>query len=870
MAQKRITRSASDIEYLSGFMLGLREDQTRLREIQGVYDNLTLLGQLLGAGTDITQMRTDFTELAQVLLNELALELRKKAILGLSSDARVAIDIMVRNLFERTADIGFLATDSDIQSFAERAIEGNQHNHELEALRRRFDEYVRKYSVYHNIILLSPSGEVLAQLDENNPVTHSADPLIRESLTTSAAYVETFRSTDLLPQDSAPLIYSFRVMSKDGASPIAVLCLCFRFHDESSRIFAGLAEEHDWTVITFMSPTGHIIASSDPYQLPVGARIEIPEYDECKIIRFAGREYLAVACQSRGYQGYMGPGWVGAALAPLNHAFDMSSANELNDVPKQLLEGVLETSTLFTEHLRNIPIRASSIQRELDRAVWNGNVWLSRDHYAMNSSFAKVLLREIGSTGIQTHSVFTESTIKLYELVVSSVLVDCSAQAALAMDIMDRNLYERANDCRWWALTLAFREILSGVDTTKDEELGRILRTINGLYTVYSNLLVFDSQGKVRAVSNPAYTDMVGQPLQADWLRQTLGLSDNQSYAVSSFSSTGLYDHRPTYVYSAAIRRLGEFTDAVGGIAIVFDSSPQFFAMLEDALPRKEDGTLVEGAFAVFAEKDGRIISSTDPDLPSGSKLVIQKEFFHLEPGGSYANIIEYRDRYYSVGSRMTNGYREYKNEGDKYRNDIVSVVLVPLSEQLCDHHKLSLKKLSEKKAYSRRQMVGEGAIEIATFYIGGNWYGVRSSSVVESIDVEDITVLPDMPNWARGCVMYQDKPITVFDLAALMSGTVSSIKNQPVVVIGSEEKNIRFGIVVDDLGEIPEFAPERFELVPGMMSSSSSITESLVKPVAGESENRILVVLSVDKMIERLSGAVPMHEEPLRLAFKD
>jgi hypothetical protein len=140
MAQKRITRSASDIEYLSGFMLGLREDQTRLREIQGVYYNLTLLGQLLGAGTDITQMRTDFTELAQVLLNELALELRKKAILGLSSDARVAIDIMVRNLFERTADIGFLATDSDIQSFAERAIEGNQHNHELEALRRRFDE----------------------------------------------------------------------------------------------------------------------------------------------------------------------------------------------------------------------------------------------------------------------------------------------------------------------------------------------------------------------------------------------------------------------------------------------------------------------------------------------------------------------------------------------------------------------------------------------------------------------------------------------------------------------------------------------------------------------------------------------------------
>jgi len=777
---------------------------------------------------------------------------------------------MVRNLFERTADIGFLATDSDIQAFAEDATQCIKNPDHERALRGRFDEYVRKYSVYHNIILLSPSGEVLLQLDDNNPVTHSSDPLIRESLTTSAAYVETFRHTDLLPQESAPLIYSYRVMSKDGATPIGVLCLCFRFHDESSRIFSGLAEEHDWTVITFLTPSGHIIASSDPYQLPAGARIEMPEYDECKIIRFAGREYLAVVCQTRGYQGYMGPGWVGAALAPLNHAFDMSSADELNIVPKKLLEGVLETSTLFSTHLRNIPLRASSIQKELDRAVWNGNVWLSRDHYAMNSSFAKVLLREIGSTGIQTHSVFTESTINLYQLVVSSVLVDCSAQAALAMDIMDRNLYERANDCRWWALTFSFRQILAGLSSSGDEELGRILRAINGLYTVYSNLLVFDNQGKVRAVSNPAYSNMVGQPLQAEWMRQTLGLPDNQSYAVSHFTSTALYDNRPTYVYSAAIRHPQNPNESVGGIAIVFDSSPQFVAMLEDALPRKEDGSIVEGAFALFAEKDGRIIASTDADLPPGTKLAIAKEFFQLESGASYANIIEYRERYYAVGSRMTNGYREYKNEEDQYQNDIVSIIMVPLSDQLCNFEQLSLRKSGEKKTYSRRQMVGEGAIEVATFYIGGNWYGVRSSSVVESIDVEDITVLPDMPHWARGCVMYQDKPITVFDLAALMSGQVSKIRNQPVVVIGSENQNVRFGIVVDELGEIPEFAPERFEKVPGLMSSSSAITESLVKPIAGESESRILVVLSIERMIERLSGVIPMHDEPLRLGLAE
>ena len=47
--------------------------------------------------------------------------MRKKAVLSLRSDARVTIDILIRNLFERTADIGFLATDSEIRRFAEMA-----------------------------------------------------------------------------------------------------------------------------------------------------------------------------------------------------------------------------------------------------------------------------------------------------------------------------------------------------------------------------------------------------------------------------------------------------------------------------------------------------------------------------------------------------------------------------------------------------------------------------------------------------------------------------------------------------------------------------------------------------------------------------
>ena len=71
------------------------------------------------------------------------------------------------------------------------------------------------------------------------------------------------------------------------------------------------------------------------------------------------------------------------------------------------------------------------------------------------------------------------------------------------MDVMDRNLYERANDCRWWALNATFRRVLStdSISALDQIKCSEILSYINGLYTVYDSLILFDQQGRVVAVS---------------------------------------------------------------------------------------------------------------------------------------------------------------------------------------------------------------------------------------------------------------------------------------------------------------------------------------------------------------------------------
>jgi chemotaxis signal transduction protein len=694
-------------------------------------------------------------------------------------------------------------------------------------------------------------------------VTQSKDVLVEQALKTEAGYIEVFRPTDLLPGENSPLIYAYRVMSKDNSHAVGVLCLCFKIQDECQRIFEGLIAEDDWTVITLLDSTGLIIASSDPCQFPIGDRIEPARNNDCKIIRFAGREYLAATRPSNGYQGYAGPGWLGHAMAPLNHAFELSGALELQSVPDDLVNCVLETATLFSDELRDIPLQAASIQQELNRAVWNGNIWLTSDNVGQNAAFAKILLREIGSTGVRTRNVFSESTTNLYKTVVSSVLFDCGTQAALAIDIMDRNLYERANDCRWWALTKSFSIELSTIDLSDKEQRKRVtdvLRKINSLYTVYSNLILFDLSGRVVAVSNPGYNDWLGKTLPENWVRPTLGLKNTESYFVTHFAATDLYAGLPTYVFSAAVRE-SEENDPMGGVSIVFDSAPQFEAMLRDALPRQADGSLVPGSFAVFAERDGRIISSTDKNLIPGSKISIGDEFLQLERGENYSNIIIYSNCYYAVGSCMSAGYREYKSAEDSHQSDVVALIFSPLSDRIIDAESLHSSRETTVATYAAHKITGGDSVDIASFYIGHNWYGIQTNHVVEAIDTDRLTSMPGASEAEKGCLMYRDQALTVFDLTGIVdtrkpNGERRANRNiaekKQILIIRSVEHDIRFGILVDSLGDINEIPLSQLENVPNMMSKGDSLVESLVKPHEKNVDRRILIVLSAEKIFQR------------------
>lgn len=848
-------------------MNSVEEYRETLHGLQTVWDNLTLLGQMSGTGTDMSSTRQEFNQLTHALLNELSKRTFKKCVVEMAAKAQVAIDILVRNLFERTADIGFLATDQDIRLYlaARRGKDSDEATLEREKvrLRARFAEYIAKYSVYSDIVLLDPAGAVLVRLDERAPVAPTNDTWFGEALTSDAAYVEYHGYSQLFPQQKRSLLYAYRVTDEQGTA-MGVLCLCFRLENELERIFDNLTGADDWAVILLLDANGVVIGTSDESHIAPGTQLETVLDEACRVVRFAGREYLATTRPTQGYQGYFGPGWVGHVMLPVQHAFNKDSSKILEGIDRRTLRSVMGNSALFSAELRSIPAHADRIQRNLNRSVWNGNIRQRSGQRSSNQSFSKILLWEISNTGNRTREVFSQSIANLYETVISSILQDGVFFASLAIDIMDRNLYERADDCRWWALTSAFREIMGEPELSvpAQETLTALLRRINALYPVYSNLIVFDCAGRVVAVSQAAASGWVGKVVDEAWVRAVLDLKSSQDYAVSEFSETSLYAGRHTYIYGAPIRSLDE-SRVVGGIGIVFDSEPQFAAMLCDALPRDDTGNVASGTFGLFAGPDGSVIASSSPSYAPGDKAPVARTFLAQTTAQGCASIVSFDGNDYAVGACASSGYREYKGEHDPYRNPVTALIFVPL----CKHAEGGDQPIEIKPPVVRSDAAGSGVtVEVATFRIGSRWFGMFSEQIAESMNCEGTVSVPGAGSELAGYFMYQGAPIPVFDVSRIVNAGEASRYPSPQVIVLNRANGAHFGILADDLGEIPEVLLSRIQALPTLIAGGNVLAESIVMTDKPEAET-LLVILGVERIAARLTQVEPPDARGLEVA---
>lgn len=855
---KGLPFSAGVAPYLRRMAL-VDEHREALLRLQGVWDSLALLGQMSGAATDIAETRSAFQALTGTLLDSLARRLLANATERMNGKARVAIDILVRNLFERTADVGFLASDGPLCAHAALPVDSAEHTASRVELEARFRDYVAKYSVYDDIVVLSPQGQVLARLDSAVEAPSCRESWVQEALHSTDPYVERFGPTELLGGRTG-LIYATTIKTPQGVA--GLLCLSFRLGNEMDGVFRKLLGDDRRAVICLLDADDHVLQTSDAWQVPTGAQLQAAG----ERLLFAGREYLSVAASASGYEGYMGPpGWKARVLMPLEWAFDDEDTGALSEQLRQL-STALDTRKLFDAELRGIPLEARRIQRNLSRSLWNGKLRSRAQAQASSgsASFAVTLLNEVQRTGEQLRLVFEQAIGNLQHSALAAVFDSALFQAQLAIDIMDRNLYERANDCRWWALdTRLQRALAAQARPAGDPERSRaaaeaqaVLQRINSLYTVYSLLLVFDLSGRVIAVSDPAQARHVGQQLEAPWVNAALALRDRERYVVSRHETCGLYAppagamqgeaDRPTYVYATALQHEGQ---VVGGIAIVFDGEPQFGAMLRDALPPPRDGASADAddrAIGLFVTRDGRVVASTHERWPVGAVAPLKAEQLNLAAGGSLQCELELDGSVYAVGASLSGGYREYRRGQTPSPEDVIAIVLLPLGTRLDEPDAGDVRQFAPPQPRS-----GDKSFDVASFSISGQWLGLPAGYLLEALEQPRITALPNAPRALVGMLQYGQQMLPVLDLGLAMFGVGCPPEDSPVIICRNE-RGQGLALRVEELG--PVFSINESQALP---SPTRNGRERLVRG-SPETPGAMLTLIAMEDLWAQIGVTAP------------
>jgi chemotaxis signal transduction protein len=840
------------IEEFLPFMPGVAKCERLLRQLNFAWRLIESTAKMVcpvEAKTILPTMRATrdgFTNLETQLITHLVEESITKSVQEIHFKAQVIIDIVVRNLFERTADVGFLAMDDAIRDF----ILAREHDDERDAaaIVERLRQYRDKYTVYDEILILDTQGKVLAHLDTDSPVERSRDPLIAQTLQ-SDTYVESFHRSDLRPALERALIYSRKITHPENGQPIGVLCLCFPLDVEMKGVFAGLKKQQDRSIMLMLDHEGTVISTSDKSHVPLGDRLPMALDGAYQIISYAGREYFAKTCAAQDYQGYAGPGWYGHVMIPFETAFRHENLDALSTYDATTLAGIMAHAESFCPPLHDVNEKAESINLALRRVVWNGKIMSEGEDSDLLR--LKSILQEISQTGDETSRVFKDSIQDLYATVLSSSLQNIQYISRLMIDIMDRNLYERANDCRWWALTPDIRRLMASAPSSRGNDGGKermttILEAINALYTAYSRLVVFDTHGMIVAASNlhKDEIDAVGQSMDGDLVRKTLALRDSQAYCVSDFKPTWLYANRPTYIYCAAIFHPDDDRRAVGGIGIVFDSEPEFRNMLRSALPNRP------GAFAVFTDRAGHVISSTHECHPVGSILRPEASMMSEDNGVSAARIIVQSGHYMMAGHTTSFGYREYKTTGD-YENDIISMVFVPIGEET---HVENLD-LDYGAIVDDHQKRNSGWREYATFAIGNDIFALPASVVVEAVEARRLHSVASLKPLVAGVLNYQDNSgapsafVPVVDMSYLINPGWQTTEDLHEVILVRHGSHT-LGLLVSKLLDVAGFNDHQIEPSQVLFTDRANYVCNLIKT---NQQGRLIQILDFARIVKKI-----------------
>ncbi|MGY6500844.1 MAG: methyl-accepting chemotaxis protein [Acidimicrobiales bacterium] len=277
-----------------------------------------------------------------------------------------------------------------------------------------------------------------------------------------------------------------------------------------------------------------------------------------------------------------------------------------------------------------------------------------------------VVAREVGEVSSQVDQIAQAFTGELASALddlgelgaslVAQVRGQRLADLALnAIDVIDRNLYERSCDVRWWATDAAMVDVCSRPDEGTAGHASARLGVILDSYTVYLDLWIADATGRVVANGRPDRYRVTGRDVSdRPWFTAAMATASGEAFAVADVERNDALEGALVATYSTAVRAGGASRGApIGALGIFFDWEPQATGVLasvrlpDDERPRTR---------CLILDSTHRIIASSADTADVGQTVDLDVS---RGPVGHYT-----RHDGTLVGYAHTPGYETYEGLG--------------------------------------------------------------------------------------------------------------------------------------------------------------------------------------------------------------
>jgi len=139
-----------------------------------------------------------------------------------------------------------------------------------------------------------------------------------------------------------------------------------------------------------------------------------------------------------------------------------------------------------------------------------------------------------------------------------------------------------------------------------------------------------------------------------------------------------------------------------------------------------------------------------------------------------------------------------------------------------------------------KQQLSGE-VIQVVSFHLSSEEYGVDISQVQEIIRMVEITHVPRAPHFMEGVINLRGQLIPIIDLRTRFGmARAQTTKNTRIIV--TEIGNKRVGIVVDNVSEVLNIPIESVEEAPEMIAG---VGTEYIQGV-GKMNERLIILLDL------------------------